>query len=232
MGTNWDASGYDSRHRYVFEFGENLVDELDAQPGQWVLDAGCGTGHLANQIASRGAFLVGVDTSPEMIAQARRNYPELEFEVADVAEYRTRRPFDAVFSNAALHWMKPPGAVAHAISGALKTGGRLIAEFGGRGNIASIIEATGRNDWYFPSIGEYASLLEANGLEVRRASLIDRPTQVAGDNGMRDWLAMFYHPALPADLVTEVEEVLRPKLFRDGSWHMDYRRLRVEAVRV
>jgi SAM-dependent methyltransferase len=227
----WDAASYDARHRYVFDFAADLITELDPRPGERILDLGCGTGHLTAAIARAGAEATGIDKSPEMIDQARRAYPDLRFEVAEAADYRAAHPFDAVFSNAALHWMQPPGAVAGAIRRALKLGGRFVAEFGGRGNIASIVNVTGRNPWFFPSVGEYASLLEAHGLEVVRASLFDRPTPIEGDSGLRDWLAMFYKPPLPPEMVEEAEALLRPKLFRDGAWWIDYRRLRLLAKR-
>jgi len=107
----------------------------------------------------------------------------------------------------------------------------LVAEFGGKGNVASVVEAVGRNPWYFPSIGEYASVLESCGLEVTLAALFDRPTPVEGANGIREWLRMFYQPPLPESLVAEVEAKLCPVLFRQGAWHMDYRRLRIVARR-
>jgi SAM-dependent methyltransferase len=175
---------------------------------------------------------LGIDQSAEMIEQARRNYPEIPFEVADATRYRPGRRFDAVFSNAALHWMKPPEAAAESISLALKPGGRLVAELGGKGNTASILAVTKRNLWYFPGIAEYASILERYGLEVVQAMLFERPTPVEGENGLRDWLRMFYQPPLPEDMIATAEAELRPKLFRDGTWYIDYRRLRVIAKRV
>jgi trans-aconitate methyltransferase len=232
MTTTWDATAYDSRHAYVFRFGAGLIGDLKPEPGERILDLGCGTGHLTNEIAGAGAEVLGIDKSAEMIAQARSNYPQLRFEVADAAEYRTGERFDAVFSNAALHWMKPPEAVAESISRALRPGGRFIAEMGGKGNTASVLAVTKRNPWYFPSIAEYAAVLEQHGLEVVQAMLFERPTPVEGENGLRDWLGMFYKPPLADDVIVSAETELRPKLFRDGTWYIDYRRLRVIAKRV
>jgi len=230
--TPWDANAYDSRHAYVFRFGASLVSDLNPRPGEKILDLGCGTGHLTNEIAKAGASVLGVDKSVEMIDQARTNYPQLRFVVADAAKYRPRERFDAVFSNAALHWMRPPGAVAESISRVLKPGGRLVAELGGSGNTASILAITKRNPWYFPGIGEYASLLEQHGIEVVQAMLFERPTPVEGENGLRDWLGMFYKPPLHDDVIAAAEKKLRPILFRDGVWYIDYRRLRIVAKRV
>jgi len=230
--TSWDAAAYDTRHSYVFRFGASLIADLKPQPGEQILDLGCGTGHLTHEIAESGAAVLGIDQSAEMIEHARRNYPEIPFEVADATRYRPGRRFDAVFSNAALHWMKPPEAAAESISLALKPGGRLVAELGGKGNTASILAVTKRNLWYFPGIAQYASLLERYGLEVVQAMLFERPTPLEGENGLRDWLRMFYQPPLPEDMIATAEAELRPKLFRDGTWYIDYRRLRVIAKRV
>ena len=227
--SGWDPGLYDSTHHYVTDYGQSLVDLLAPQPGERILDLGCGTGHLTQQIAGRGATVLDIDSSPEMIAQARQNYPKLKFQLVDAASFRTSEPFDAVFSNAALHWMKPPEPVVHAIVAALKPGGRLIAEFGGKGNIASIIAAAGRNPWYFPSIGEYAALLERNGMLVTSAALFPRPTKVEGEAGFAEWLAMFFKPPLPNELVRQMELELRPELYREGAWYLDYVRLRVTA---
>src|SRR5271165_150010 len=232
MGQNWDAQTYDTRHRYVFQFGAGLVDDLAPKPGETVLDLGCGTGHLTAEIARRGAKVAGIDRSEDMIAQARGSYPDLEFAVADALEYRPDRQFDAVFSNAVLHWIQPPDRVIRTIHAALKPGGRFVAEFGGKGNTASVLAVTGRNPWYFPGIVEYGSLLEANGFELVRALLFERPTPLEGESGLRDWLKMFYQPPLPEELISAAEAQLRPTLFREGTWFLDYRRLRISAVRV
>lgn len=232
MTTSWDATSYDTRHAYVFRYGAGLIGDLKPQPGERILDLGCGTGHLTSEIDAAGAAVLGIDKSAEMIEQARQNYPKLYFEVADAADYRTSEPFDAVFSNAALHWMKPPEAVADTVRNALRPGGRFIAELGGKGNTASVLAVTQRNIWYFPGIGEYASLLERHGLEVVQAALFERPTPVEGEDGLRDWLNMFYKPPLPEETIAAAEEQLRPKLFRDGIWYIDYRRLRIVAHRV
>lgn len=231
MSQSWDAQTYDARHQYVFEMGAGLVDDLAPAPGEVILDLGCGTGHLTEEIARRAAVVVGIDRSEEMIAQARSRYPALEFAVADARTYQPDRQYDAVFSNAVLHWIQPPEQVICMVAQALKPGGRFVAEFGGKGNTASILAVTGRNPWYFPGIVEYGALLEANGFELVRAILFDRPTPLAGETGLRDWLNMFYQPKLPEQVVQAAETELRPKLFRGDTWYLDYRRLRISAVR-
>ncbi len=225
----WDPKQYDSRHHYVTDYGASLLSLLDPKPGERILDFGCGTGHLTNKIAQSGAKMVGIDSSPDMIAQARGNYPDIDFQVADGTTFRSEESFDAVFSNAALHWMRPPEAVAESLASALKPGGRLVAEMGGKGNIRTITDAVGSHPWYFPSIGEYSSLLERNGLEVETAALFARPTAIEGESGLRDWLKMFYSTYSLEDRFPELEEKLRPKLYKNGAWYIDYVRLRVTA---
>lgn len=240
--SEWDPERYESSFSFVWNRGADLVALLDPKPGETILDLGCGTGQLTHQIAERGAAVIGLDSAPAMIAQARINYPSLKFILADGADFALARPVDAVFSNAALHWMPKPGAVVACVRRALKTGGRFVAEFGGKSNVSAIIAAVRAevpgavNPWYYPSLGEYASLLEAHGFRVTQAFHFDRPTGLEGERGMRDWLDMFGTALLAAVPATErnavcarIVERLRPSLFRDGTWFADYVRLRVLA---
>lgn len=251
MSTNhWDASLYDARHGFVHEQAADLIDLLKPVAGERVLDVGCGTGHLTARIAAAGASVIGIDSSMEMIAEARRCYPVLQFEVADARDYRAPARCDAVFSNAALHWIRPAEAVARMVASALVPGGRFVAEFGGHGNVKQIVaaiqvavgealgaEASDVNPWYFPSIAEYSSVLETAGLEVCFALLFDRPTRLGdGEQGMHHWLRMFAGPCFAELAEAEKDAVmaaaierLRPSLFRDGQWTADYRRLRIVA---
>ena len=226
---SWDPGLYDSTHNYVFDYGRSLVDLLAPRPGERILDLGCGTGHLTHQISELGAEVVGIDGSPAMIAQARQNYPKLKFHLVNASDFDGARKFDAVFSNAVLHWIQPPEGPVLAIARALRPGGRLVVEFGGQGNIASVVKSVGRNPWYFPGIAEYAGLLERHGFEVQSAALFDRPTRVEGPDGMRDWLTMFFQPPPNDAEIERISNELRPTLFRDGDWYIDYRRLRIVA---
>jgi trans-aconitate 2-methyltransferase len=243
----WDAARYQDQHSFVWRYGANLLELLNPQPGERILDLGCGTGQLAAEIARAGAHVVGLDNSADMLASARKNFPHLTFVLADAASFDYPEPFDAVFSNAALHWVKNAEGSVSSIARALRPGGRFIAEFGGRGNIALVQaalravlgpSADEQSPWYYPSIGEYAPILERHGLELRNASLFDRPTQLEGENGMDHWLRMFtqtylrqFSPERADEIVRQLVEQLRPALYCDGVWTVDYRRLRVVTSR-
>ena len=137
---DWDASTYEGRGTFVWEMAADLMDLLGPVRGERILDVGCGTGHLAARIAGCGADVLGIDASPSMIEHARSNYPELRFDLLDVLDMTFRSEFDAVFSNATLHWVTRPEAAAARVFDALKPGGRLVAELGGKGNIARMSE--------------------------------------------------------------------------------------------
>jgi len=243
----WDARLYDDKHSFVWKHGASLIELLGPQPRERILDLGCGTGHLTAQIAAAGAEAIGIDTAATMVEQARHDYPDLHFELADARNFAFAEPFDAVFSNAVLHWVKEPEQVIGCVRRALKHGGRFVAEFGGKGNVMAIVAALDEAfrevgagvfemPWYFPSIAEYSTLLEQVGLEVTHAVLFDRPTPLEGENGMRSWIEMFaggvlakLPPGRREEFLGSIEMRLQPVLCRDGKWFADYRRLRVLA---
>jgi trans-aconitate 2-methyltransferase len=249
---SWNPALYEARHSFVWERGRDLLALLAPQQGWRILDVGCGTGQLTAEIARSGASVLGIDNSPAMIARARANFPGLEFEIADVTALAFGEEFDAVFSNAALHWVTNAGAAARSMACALKHGGRLVAELGGRGNIRCLLEAlhgalesmgaarlSESPPYFFPGIAEYAAILEEHGLEVTWAALFDRPTILeGGEDGLAAWLEMFggwcleaLDPAGRAELLRRLKERAAPTLFRGGAWTVDYRRLRLVAVR-
>ncbi|MFB6192327.1 MAG: methyltransferase domain-containing protein [Haloarculaceae archaeon] len=249
----WEADRYDGDHSFVYEYGADLLGLLKPEPGERVLDVGCGTGHLTAEISERGAEVVGLDRSAGMLAEARDAHPECRFVRGDARQLPVRGPFDAAFSNATLHWIPGDdhGAVLASVRDALAPGGRFVAEFGGTGNVATIVDAVRAeaaergyetdHRWYFPSVGEYAPRLEERGFEVRYARLFDRPTELeGGEGGLASWLEMFGDDLLapvPDEeldaVVAGVEDRLRDELFRaaEGTWVADYRRLRFVAVR-
>jgi trans-aconitate methyltransferase len=244
---SWNADLYDKSHSFVWKFGAALLELLEPKPGERILDLGCGTGPLTAQIAAAGAEVVGIDSSPDMVEQARRAFPELHFEVADARTFALAGKFDAVFSNAVLHWVKEPEQAVSRIRAALKPGGRFVAEFGGRGNTEKLADGLRRQaaafgitgyetPWYYPGIAEYSGILEQYGLEVTFATLFDRPTPLEGEDGLRKWFEMFGGSLLDrlsagdrAACLTALETELRPALYRDGTWFADYRRLRIVA---
>jgi trans-aconitate methyltransferase len=248
MQTTWNSQLYENQHAFVWQHAEDLIELLSPQPGERILDLGCGTGQLTAQLASTGATVWGIDADATMIAKAQQNYPHLKFEQADARNFQVEAPVDAIFSNAMLHWVKEPELAIECISRALKPGGRLVVEFGGKGNVQAIsqaltntLESLGQSyvsPWYFPSLGDYAILLEQYGLEVVYGTLRDRPTPLQdGETGLANWLRMFSNSVF-ADLTLEmqhqmiqsIEAQTRSTLYQNGTWIADYRRLRLVAV--
>ncbi len=247
---NWDAELYEARHSFVWQFGESLVELLAPVPGERILDLGCGTGQLTAKIAEHGASVLGLDASPDMIGQARQNFPNLHFVLESATAMQFEDEFDAIFSNAALHWILDASAAANRMCRALRKGGRLVAEFGGKGNVRTIervvemvraryVASAPPARRFYPAIGEYSGLLEAQGFEVRFAHLFDRPTPLEGEAGMANWIEQFsgfQFDSLSAQArkkaVDETVEEVRPALYREGKWYADYRRLRIIAVKM
>lgn len=253
MPPQWDPVDYDERFSYVSYLGRGAVEWLAPRQEERILDVGCGTGSLSAQIAMSGATVCGIDSDAGMIARAAANHPNIEFRVTDARDFSASEPFDAVFSNAALHWIPHPHDVVAAVVDALVPGGRFVGELGGERNIEAILGALRRacvevgldpetvgNPWYFPSLGEYARVLEAGGFVVRRMAYFERPTPLDDcQNGVVDWLHMFGGALLDGiseskrELLTDLAvEHARPSLLRDGRWYADYRRLRFAAERV
>ena len=248
----WNPELYETRHSFVWEYGRDLVGLLTPQKHEFVLDAGCGTGNLTAEIARLCGNITGVDSSPQMIEQARLNYPQIDFQLIDVRELPFEARYDAVFSNAMLHWVRDAQLAANAMSRALKSSGRMVLEFGGKGNIAAVLDATYSalefvgidapkrlNRWYFPSVDEYTSVLEQAGMRVTHAALFDRLTVLdGGPEGMSNWIRVFggmFLKAVAADkhavFFDKLNEYAAPALNHDGIWSADYRRIRIAAIR-
>lgn len=248
---HWDAFLYDQHHSFVSEYGRDLVELLNPMQGERILDVGCGTGDLMSTLDQLDVTLLGVDQSESMIVKAKEKYPELNFEVRDVLDLGYKEEFDAVFSNATLHWVKEPKKALEKMFESLKGGGRFVAEFGGAGNVELILNEF-RNQcnrqgypvtseslpWYFPSIGEYTSLMEEVGFKVTYAVHFSRPTVLDGEEGLRNWLRMFmpdFLRSLPGDVemkvLANVETSLRSILYKDQQWEADYKRIRVMAIK-
>ncbi|MGB3512485.1 MAG: class I SAM-dependent methyltransferase [Microcoleaceae cyanobacterium] len=248
----WDVELYESKHSFVSNLATDLLELLSPQTGENILDLGCGTGHLTYQITTKGAKVVGIDNAPNMIEEAHRCYPDIQFLVGDGVNIAVKEKFDAVFSNATLHWIKKPKKVISNIWRILKPGGRFVAEFGGKGNVEIIIngiyealDAAGYssnkkfNPWYFPTIGEYSAILESEGFLLTFATLLDRPTKLEdGENGLRHWINMFancFFKGIPEKkqniIITDIENRLRSQLYEKGRWTADYKRIRIMAFK-
>lgn len=252
LADTWNADHYDRKLGFVTEFGKDLISLLQPQPGETILDLGCGTGDLSHEIARTGASVIGMDLSPAMIQQAQNKYPHLHFALANGEDFHFDQTFDAVFSNAALHWMTRPHHVIRNVKNALRSSGRFVAEFGGKGNVQTVVNAleialaelgidsTDRNPWFFPSIAEYTTLLEAEGFHTTLALHFDRPTLMpdTDDQGLRHWLTGFagsYFRGLAHSIrehvIQRVIELTRPQLLRHHQWTIDYQRVRFVAIR-
>ena len=249
MNCAWNPTLYDDRAAFVSELAGDLVLWLRPKPGERILDLGCGTGTLTAQIARAGAVVTGVDRSVDMIASACEKYAELRFEVQDGQDLRYSSEFDAIFSNAALHWMPRADDVLRGVERALVPGGRFVAEFGGAGCVGTVVRALDAIlrgwqldpapylSWFFPSPARYAGLLEAHGLVAREIRYFERPTPVAGEDGLATWLSLFQAGLMTdlgarwPELCRRTSERCRGALYRDGLWVLDYVRLRVLATK-
>jgi EmrB/QacA subfamily drug resistance transporter len=241
---DWSAADYAAHAPFVPALGGPVLALLDPRPGDHILDLGCGDGALTRRIAAAGASVVGIDASPDMVRAARAAGTDTA--CMDAARLAFAAAFDAVFSNAALHWMPEPEPVLAGVARALRPGGRFVGEMGGHGNVAAIVTALravrrarglppGGPAWFFPTAAEYAALLAAHGFEVERIDLIPRPTPLP--TGIAGWLATFALPFMThlqeaerPGFVAEVEALLAPALRdRGGCWVADYVRLRFRA---
>ncbi len=243
----WNPDQYARTAAFVPALGMPVLDLLDPQPGERILDLGCGDGVLTEKLAGLGCQVIGVDSSPAQVAAAQAR--GLDARVVDARALPFDADFDAVFSNAALHWMRPPEAVIDGVWRALEPGGRFVGELGGAGNIALVqaaltnvlarrgVDLRQISPWYFPDEDEYRSKLEEAGFVVTSIERFARPTSLPGDVG--DWLETFagsFLDLFPGDqraqVTAELRALLRPSLLNDdGVWVMDYVRLRFAAIK-
>jgi len=248
MTQTWDPQAYELNGAFVHGLAGGVLELLDAQKGEYILDLGCGDGQLSKRVAAVGAHVLGVDASPSMVEAARARGIEAEQANAELLPFHDET-FDAVFSNAALHWVRDQDAMVAQVRRVLRSGGRFVAEMGGHGNIAAIrvalmavLDRHGYGDRedgvnYYPTVESYTERLKRHGFRVEHMALIPRPTPLA-ESGMEGWLRTFRRgvlDGLPGDVrdavVRETAELLAPAL-RDeaGYWIADYVRLRFAAI--
>lgn len=241
MTQTWSPSGYAYHAAFVPALGAGILEKLAPVAGERILDLGCGDGSLTEQLIQRGARVVGVDASPDMVAAARAR--GIDAQVMDATQLTFEAEFDAVFSNAVLHWIHDQDAVLAGVARALVWGGRFVAEFGGFTNIAAIAVAlravlgnrglSFNRHWYYPTPAAYSALLERHGFAVELATLFPRPTPLP--TGMAGWLHTFGKGALGAlpeqervEVEREIIDLLKPSLCDEqGNWTADYVRLQM-----
>lgn len=248
VAQSWDAGRYARDAAFVPELASTIVEWLAPRPGERILDLGCGDGALTLKLMAAGAEVVGIDAAPDMVRAARAR--GIDARAIDARQLPFAAEFDAVFSNAALHWIRDGlDDVLAGVARALRSGGRFVGEMGGFGNIAAIVTALlavldrygidGRAllPWHFPTPEAWRQRLERHGFRVHRLELVPRPTLLT--SGMRAWLELFAQPfflALPAEARRPAEDavlqLLAPSLCDEaGRWCADYVRLRFVAVR-
>ena len=244
---SWDPQRYARNARFVSDLGMPVVELLAPQPGERILDLGCGDGALTAKLVAMGCEVVGVDASEAQIRGAREI--GLDAHVMDGEQLTFEHEFDAVFSNAALHWMRHPNDVIAGVKRALRPHGRFVAEMGGHRCVEKIrtalvdalnrrgLDGEGAVPWYFPTVEDYSERLIKGGFTVKYLALIPRPTPLPGD--VTGWLETFAEtfiaklpPAERPAFIAEVREVLRAELCDgSGKWTADYTRLRFAAHR-
>ncbi len=248
----WQTNLYDSKLDYVSELGKGVVELLNPKSGEKILDLGCGTGDLAYQISHSEAVVIGMDLSTQMVEKAKEKFPDIKFYIGNAENFKLDEQVDAVFSNAALHWMRNPKEVIKCVWNALNHGGRFVAEFGGKGNVENVIKAISKvldrdygidasklNPWFFPNIAEYSTLLEQQGFHVTYAIHFDRPTKMKdGENGLNLWLTgsvddffMGFSAEEKKKVLEKISKEARSQLYKDEAWYIDYKRLRIMAIK-
>lgn len=252
MAAKWKPELYNDKHSFVYNYGENLIELLNPKPHERILDLGCGSGQLTSKINEVAKEAVGIDKSLEMILDARSKFKNIEFHVADAENFKFTDQFDSIFSNATLHWVKNPKAAIKCMFENLKPNGKIVLEFGGKGNVQSIVnqlrvslqqrgyvEQSELDLWYFPSVGTYSTELESVGFRVILAEHYDRLTELADEkSGIKDWISMFAESFFTnvttehiEEIKSEVQEKVKDQCLINGKWFADYKRIRLVAIK-
>ncbi|MCM1102271.1 MAG: methyltransferase domain-containing protein [Clostridium sp.] len=250
MNITWNAEQYTSGFPFVYQYGDAVTQLITADRGSSVLDLGCGNGVLSKTLKDKGYVVTGLDASKEMLAAAKSNYPDIAFMQADATDFNLPEPVDVVFSNAVFHWIdrERQPEMLQCVHAALKENGQFVFEFGGHGNnrhihqtLTDVFAEYGykyQMPFYFPTVGEYATLLENAGFTVKYALLFDRPTQLEGENGLEDWIRMFIQTPFAVveeqdvrdTIIRETVSRLQSVLYWENNWYADYVRIRMKAT--
>ncbi len=246
----WDSKLYDDRHNFVAEYGKGLLEYIPNSPNLHILDLGCGTGVLTNQLLAYSDYVIGVDSSVDMIEKAKSQYDNINFYVCDALNLPFKNEFDVVFSNAVFHWISDHNSLAQSIYNALKSNGVLICEFGANGNISTIDKAFKtscteygyeyKSKFNFPTSEQFKKVLANNGFSVDEIYSFDRLTPLSdGKNGLSNWMRQFYASELAElpkntqnEIIANVENITKNELWNGIQWVADYRRLRTVAHKV
>jgi len=247
----WNATLYNDKHSFVAKYGEDVLGWLAPQKDEHILDVGCGTGTLTEKISESEAIVTGIDASPEMIAKARQAYPQITFFIKDATDFSFDKKFDAAFSNATFHWIKYHSKALKCIYDSLKQGGRFVYEMGAKHNVEKIHNAVkkvliedGFHDNteieinYFSSAAEQALILEDVGFTISNIIQFERPTELIGDDGMKNWIIQFCQPFFKnisedkfEDILNRSVDLLKQTNYENGKWYADYIRLRIKTIK-
>ena len=245
--SEWNTALYDNKHDFVAEYGKGLLEFVPENKNQSILDLGCGTGTLTEQLKKMAKTVIGIDSSRNMRKKAQEQYPDLKFIVCDACALPFENQFDVIFSNAVFHWISDHNALLKNIHRALKPNGVLVCEFGAKDNIASIERAfmkvyqdSGyeyKPKFNFPTSKQFADLLKNNGFSIDKIYAYDRPTLLKNsEKGLSNWMKQFFASELELlpektqdEIMKKVEELTREKLWNGKEWVADYRRLRAIA---
>jgi len=252
MNIIWDTDDYTKNFDFVYKYGEDIIKLIDAEKGSFVVDLGCGNGALSEKILKKGYRVLGIDASENMIKKAKKFYPSMDFKIDDALSFNLSEKADVIFSNAMIHWIDEENQEVFIknLSNQMRLGGQFICEFGGKDCAETIHFALENNfakrgfcyprTFYFPTIGEYAPILEKFGLRVEYASLFQRPTEQKGEYGLENWINMFLKKPFEDmerdvrnDIIRNtVSELKSSKLYVENKWFIDYVRIRIKAKKV
>jgi len=244
---DWNAVLYDNKHDFVSEYGKGLLEFVPENKNQSILDLGCGTGTLTAQLSNFADTIIGVDSSASMIAKAKEQYANIQFEVYDALTLPFEKQFDVVFSNAVFHWIADHNALLKQVHKSLKPNGLLICEFGANGNIATIenafisacqdFEYKYTPKFNFPTVDTFFDLLKKNNFMIDEIYDYSRPTPLKDhERGLANWMKQFFasdfelmSKKMQDEIIKEVEDLTKEHLYNGDEWIADYRRLRAIA---